>query len=100
VGTTSSGVVGLAATVLTLAAAFFFDAQLGQVASFIQISVGESALPLDSWCSWWAWPAASVLVCWGTQGRFASRTEIVGVREHFAVMESGAGFWLVRSRGT
>jgi hypothetical protein len=27
------------------------------------------------------------------KGHFASKTEIAGTRERFAVMESGAGFW-------
>jgi hypothetical protein len=32
------------------------------------------------------------------KGRFASKTEIAGARELFAVIESGAGFWCAEQK--
>jgi hypothetical protein len=82
VQSTKSDTPGMRDSGLTRCPRHLDDAQLGQVASFIQTSAGKTALSLDSRCSWWAWPAASVPVCRGTKGRFASKTEIAGAREH------------------
>jgi hypothetical protein len=43
---------------------------LGRWPLFIQISAGQFAVLLDGW---WAWPAASVPVCWGTKGSFSQQ---------------------------
>ena len=37
----------------------------GQVASFIQIIAGQSALPLAGWQSWWAWLPEGSSACQG-----------------------------------
>jgi hypothetical protein len=66
------------------------DTELWQVASFIQTSAGKSALPLVACCISTCLP--------GQQGPFCLLDRDRGSERAFALMESGAGFWLVLSR--
>jgi hypothetical protein len=57
VGTISSGVVGLAATVLTLAAAFFFDIPAADLGAAVDLESGFLDLAV--------FLVAATLGCWG-----------------------------------
>jgi len=58
----------------------------GQMASFIQVTACQPALPLAGWQSWWAWLPECSSACQGQFSLFVEETEKEGVRELFAVV--------------